>query len=403
MKPAQIRPDPVFDHYDVVIAGGAMMGASVAWFLTDNPGFDGRVLVVERDPSYQFSSTAHTNSCIRQQFSSEINVHVSRFGAEYIRNFRACMGGDDRVPEIHFHTFGYMYLADTPQRAQRLQADQRMQAACGAGTRILTPAEIAASYPFYNLDGILLGSHNAVDEGYFDGGTIFDWWRRKGREGGVEYVANRVVAVGRSGGRVQNVTLATGQVIACGVLVNAAGPRAAAVAEMAGLSLPVEPRKRYTYVVEAAQPLDRDLPLTVDPGGVHMRSDGTNYMIGAAPDHDPAVDPDDFDEDFSLWENKVWPAVATRIPQFEALRVIRSWVGHYAFNKVDQNAILGPHPEVGNFLFINGFSGHGFQQAPAMGRGLSEWICNGAYQSLDLGGFCYERLAAGGMVETAVI
>ncbi len=377
------------DSYDVVIVGGAMLGAAVAWHLVAEPGFQGRVLVVERDPSYLACSTAHTNSCIRMQFSTGLNVRISQYGVAYLKDFAARMG-DERVPDIHLHAFGYMYLAGDAASAEALRANQAMQAGLGAGTRLLTPDEIAAEYPFYDLDGIVLGSHNPVDEGYFDGTTMFDWWRRLARERGVEFVQDQVVGLHRDGGRVVSVRLASGGAVACGTLVNAAGPRAAEVAAMAGLALPVEPRKRYTWVVEAARPLDRDLPLTVDPSGVHFRTDGGFYMIGATPDHDPAVAPDDFIEDFS-------PAVAARIPQFEALRVVNSWVGHYAFNTVDQNAVVGPHPEVSNFLFVNGFSGHGFQQAPAMGRGVAEWITHGAYRSLDLSDFGFERLAKGGM------
>ncbi|WP_421703375.1 NAD(P)/FAD-dependent oxidoreductase [Aliiroseovarius sp.] len=384
------------DSYDVVIVGGAMIGASVAWHLISDPGFDGRVLVVERDTTYQACSTAHTNSCIRMQFSTPLNVRVSQYGVDYVKDFRERMG-DERVPEIHMHPFGYMYLAGDEAAAEALRVNQVMQAGLGAATRLLTPDEIASEYPFYDLDGIVLGSHNPVDEGYFDGTTMFDWWRRLARERGVEFLEDEVVGMRRDGGRVVAVQLASGREVGCGTVVNAAGPRAGRVAAMAGLELPVEPRKRYTWVVEAAEPLGQDLPLTIDPSGVHMRSDGKYYMIGAAPDEDLAVEPDDFIEDFSLWEQKAWPAVATRIPQFQALRVVNSWVGHYAYNTVDQNAILGPHPEVGNFLFVNGFSGHGFQQAPAMGRGLAEWIIHGEYRALDLTDFGYSRLAGGGM------
>ncbi len=173
---------------------------------------------------------------------------------------------------------------------------------------------------------------------------------------------------------------------------------------MAGIKLPVEPRKRYTYIFAAENPLDRDLPLTIDPSGVHMRSDGQNYLAGCPPDIDPAVDYDDFEQDHSLWEEKVWPAIATRIPQFEAIKLINSWAGHYAYNTLDQNAILGPHTETKNFFFANGFSGHGFQQAPAMGRGVAELLTYGEFRALDLSPFSYARIPANQpFVEKAVI
>ena len=397
---------PAKASYDVVIVGGAMYGSSVAWFLTDNPDFDGSILVVERDPTYEFTSTAHTNSCMRQQFSREINIRVSQFAADFVKNFRAYMGGDDRVPHLRLQSYGYMYLADNAAFAATLKEGQELQAACGAGTKHMMPDEIAAAYPFYNLDDIVAANHNLLDEGYFDGNTLFDWWRRSARERGVEYLTNEVVAMNTnaSGTRVESVVLKSGEVISCGTVVNASGPRAVLISRMAGIEIPVEPRKRYTFIFEAEQPLDRDLPLTIDPSGVHMRTDGTYYLAGCPPDDDPAVDYDDFVQDHSIWENKAWPAIATRIPQFEAIKLRNSWAGHYAYNTFDQNAILGPHSKVENFIFVNGFSGHGFQQSPAMGRGTAELITHGEYRTLDLSPFGYDRIERGErFVEKAVI
>ncbi len=397
---------PTQNSYDVVIVGGAMYGSSVAWFLTDNPDFDGSVLVVERDPTYQFSATAHTNSCMRQQFSREINVQVSQFAAEFVKNFREYMGGDERVPELSIHNFGYMYLADNEGFAEILKENQKLQTAHGAGTKIMSAEEIKRDYPFYNLDDIILGSHNLIDEGYFDGNTLFDWWKRCAREKGVEYVANEVITMSKNvaGNKVEGVALSTGEIIQCGKVVNASGTRANLTSQMAGIELPIEPRKRYTFIFEAQEPLDRDLPLTIDPSGVHMRTDGTYYMAGCPPDDDLTVDYDDFVVDHSLWESKAWPAIANRVPQFEAIKLVNSWVGHYDYNTLDQNAILGSHPTVENFIFVNGFSGHGFQQSPAMGRGTAEWITYGEYRSLDLTPFHYDRVIENRpFIEKAVI
>ncbi|ASM74160.1 MULTISPECIES: NAD(P)/FAD-dependent oxidoreductase [Roseobacteraceae] len=396
---------PEHDAYDVILIGGAMYGSSVAWWLTQL-GFDGRILVVERDPSYAMCSTAHTNSCIRQQFSNKVNVRISQFGADFVQNMRHHMNDDPQVPNLPIQSFGYMYLAETMAQAENLAQAQQVQADCGAGTRHMTADEIKAAYPFYNLDDIVAGNHNLIDEGYFDGGTVFDWFRKGARAHGVEYVANEVTALtmNTGGTQVTGVTLATGETVACGKVVNAAGPRAARVATMAGIPLPVEPRKRFTFVFAAADRLDRDLPLTIDPSGVHMRSDGLYYMAGCPPDDDMAVDPDDFAPDHSIWENKVWPVLAHRVPQFERIKLVNEWVGHYAFNTFDQNAILGPHPEVSNFIFVNGFSGHGLQQAPAIGRGTAEMIIHGGYRSLDLTSFHFDRIAQGaGFVEKAII
>ncbi|MEM9277238.1 MAG: FAD-binding oxidoreductase [Pseudomonadota bacterium] len=380
--------------YDVVIVGGAMYGSSVSWWLSQNPDFDGSVLVVERDPNYEFASTSHTNSCMRQQFSAEINVRISQFAADFVKNFRDYMGGDDRVPEIILQSDGYMYLAGDEAFAGTLKETQKIQQALGAGTRYMSAAEIKQDYPFYNVDDIVAGNHNLIDEGYFDGATVFDWWKRKARENGVEYCTNEVVGMelNSSGTSVESVKLSTGETVACGKVVNCSGPRAVLTSRMAGIEIPVEPRKRYTFIFDAENPLEQNLPLTIDPSGVHMRTDGQYYLAGCPPDEDPAVDYDDFVQDHAIWEEKVWPVIAHRIPQFEAIKLTNSWAGHYAFNTLDQNAIIGPHTEVENFIFVNGFSGHGFQQSPALGRGVAEWITYGEYRSLDLSPFGFDRI-----------
>ncbi|NNE24485.1 MAG: FAD-binding oxidoreductase [Rhizobiales bacterium] len=387
-----METEPKKASYDVVIVGGAMIGSSVAWHLSNNPDFNGSVLVVERDPTYEWSSTTHTNSCTRQQFSNEINVRISQYGVECIKNFRDYLGGDPDIPDIPLHSYGYMYLAGDEKLANILRENQKLQESLGAGTRIMTPDEIAAEYPFYNLDGIILGSHNPLNEGYFEGSSMFDWWRRKARQNGVEYLTNEVVAMTRSPNKVESVTLKSGEVIACGKVINASGPRAVLTARMAGLEVPVEPRRRHTFIFDCQEPLGQDLPLTIDPAGAHMRTDGEYYLAGCPPLEDPAADYDDFEIDHSHWEETVWPILANRVPAFEAVKLINTWVGHYAFNTLDQNAIIGPSSEVTNFIFVNGFSGHGFQQSPAMGRGVSELVTYEEFRTLDLSPLGYDRI-----------
>lgn len=392
MKLPPITSEPKQPSYDVVIVGGAMMGSSIAWWLTDNPDFKGSILVVERDPTYEFTSTSHTNSCTRQQFSQAVNIKISQFGVEFMKSFRDRLGGDSEIPDITINSYGYLYLADNEPFAQILRENQELQSSLGAGTRIMTPDEIAAEWPFYNLDGIVLGSHNPKDEGYFDGNTMFDWWRRKARQNGAEYVTNEVVGIDREDDKVTGVTLKSGEKVGAGTIVNASGPRAVLTARMAGLDIPVEPRRRYTFIFSAEDKLEKELPLTIDPCGVHMRDDGQFYLCGCPPDVDPAADYDDFDMDHEIWEDKLWPALANRVPSFERIKVVNSWIGHYAFNTLDQNAIIGPHTEVKNFIFCNGFSGHGFQQSPAMGRGVSELVAFGEFRELDLSPLGYERI-----------
>ena len=385
---------PAHGSYDVVIVGGAIMGSSAAWFLSANPDFGGRVLVVERDPSYRTAASALSASCIRHQFSNAVNVRMSMFGTEFIRSFRERLGGDAEIPEIVLKEFGYLFLA-TAAGAPALRANQAMQAGCGAATILLTPDQIKARFPFYHLDGIALGSFNPVGEGWFDGFTMMQWWRRKARENGVEYVAGEVVAMTRNANRVESVTLAGGATVACGTVVNASGPYGGRTARMAGLELPVEPRKRCLFVFDCRTKLGQPLPLTVDPSGVHFRSEGALYLAGAVPRDDSPPEHDDFEVDYAEFEDQVWPVLANRVPAFEAIGLVRAWAGHYDYNALDQNGVVGPHPEVGNFLFANGFSGHGLQQAAAVGRAIGELVAYGGYRTLDLSELAYDRVPAG--------
>ncbi len=387
--------EPKSKTYDVVIIGGAMYGCSIAWFLASNPSFNGTVLVIEKDPSYEFSSTARTNSCLRHQFSQKINIKISQFGASYIKNFQEHMNFDERVPKILFRSFGYMYLANNTKFLSHLKNNQKLQARMGSGTKFLSPHEIKKQYPFYNIEDILGGTHNLIDEGYFDGQTIFEWWKKSAKENGVEFIQNEVVEMGINniGSKIiTKIKLRSGTHVSPGLVVNASGPYAKKTSRMADIQIPIEPRKRYSFIFSAQNQLDHDLPLTIDPSGIHVRSDGKNYLAGCSPDIDTTVDYNDFKFDPEIWDTKVWPALANRIPQFESIRVLNSWVGHYAYNTFDQNAILGKHSKVNNFIFANGFSGHGLQQSPAIGKGISELITFGEYRFLDLSSLDYKRL-----------
>ena len=392
--------------YDVIIIGGAVYGSAIAWFLTNNLNFDGKILVVEKDPSYEFSSTARTNSCIRQQFSNKINIQISQFGADYINNFRKYMNGDPDVPNLSIQNFGYMYLANTKEFAQTLKENQKIQASVNAATKHMSAAEISHDYPFYNVEDIIAGNHNVNNEGYFDGNTIFNWWKKSAKKNSVEYIKNEVCSMNlnEAKSKIDSIVLKSGEIVFCDKVVNAAGPYASKVSLMAGIIIPVEPRKRYSFIFRAEKPLGQDLPLTIDPSGVTMRSDGQYYLAGCPPDYDPEVSHDDFSIDYSTWDDKVWPMLAHRIPQFESIKLVNSWVGHYAYNVLDQNAIVGYHSKVKNLVFANGFSGHGFQQSPAIGRGISELIVYNEFRSLDLSPFRFARIDDNDpFIETAII
>ena len=399
-------------HYDVVIVGGAVIGSAVAYFLTANPDFTGSVLVIERDPSYRFASTSLSSSSIRVQFSNPINVRISQYGSAFIQDFAKTMQvAGEAPPDLNFHPGGYLFLAGTEAQAATLRENHAVQRACGADVVLWEPEALSRAFPHLNVDDILLASYGQRDEGWFSNTGLMNGFKAKARELGADYLTAEVVAIGREGARVTSVTLASGEVIGAGAVVNASGPRAGMTARMAGLDVPVEPRKRTLFVFDCAQtPEGRAgvnqgrLPLMIDPSGVFCRPEGRYFLSGAAPVEDPAVDFDDFEPRWEEFEDQIWPALAARSPAFEAIKVVNQWAGHYDFNALDHNLIVGPHPEVANFLYANGFSGHGLQQGPAAGRAVSELITYGAYRTLDLSEVGYERIVAGRpFLEKAVI
>ncbi|AFL51118.1 glycine/D-amino acid oxidase-like deaminating enzyme [Sinorhizobium fredii] len=390
--------------YDVVIVGGAVVGSSAAFFLATNPDFTGSVLVIEKDWTYQRCATALSSSSIRHQFSNAINVQVSQFGTEFIRDFKNNVAVDDDTPQIGFHEAGYLLLAGDEHGEQVLRRNHETQVACGAEVTLLDVEALGRRFPWLNLEGLTLGSTGERGEGWFDSVGLMQGFRKKARSLGVEYMEDEVVAVNREGDRIVSVTTRSGQTIGCGTMINTSGTNGTKVARMAGLDIPVEPRRRSLFVVDCRTPLEGKVGLTIDPTGVFFRPEGKFYLMGTYPKHDPEVDPNDFEVMHDEFDEEIWPNLAHRVPAFEAIKVVNSWAGHYDYCTLDHNVILGPHTDVKNFFFANGFSGHGLQQSPAMGRGLSELVTYGGFRTLDLSPFGYERVVANRpFLEDAVI
>ena len=381
------------DRADVVIVGGAIVGSSVATFLALRPDWHGRIVVVERDPTFRTSSTTLSAASIRQQFSMPLNIEISRFGVQVIRNPGRWLAVDgEPAPDVDFVEGGYLFLA-SEAGLPILESNHAVQREHGVQVALLTPPELLARFPWLNVDDLAGASLGLADEGWFDAYALLQAFRRKARSLGVEEVAGEVIEIERDGGRATGVRLADGRDIAADWVVNAAGPRAGQVAAMAGLQLPVSPRKRMVFHFDCRTRVAS--PLTIDTSGVYFRPEGPNYIAGSSP-RDDQPDPDTFDleVDRSWFEQVIWPAIAHRVPAFEAIRLLDAWAGHYEVNTLDHNAVIGPHPDLPNFLFANGFSGHGLQQAPAAGRALSEWIATGDYETIDVRPLGYERIAA---------
>jgi glycine/D-amino acid oxidase-like deaminating enzyme len=376
-------------RYDVVIIGGAIVGSSVAYYLREE-GFSGSIALIERDPQFAYAATTLSAAGIRQQFSVPENIRLSQFTLGLFRRLAKEFG---EGADIGFHENGYLILA-SETGMPILEANHTVQQAEGADIALEDAASLTRRFSWLSAEGIVAGTLGLSGEGWFDSHAMLGLFRKALRGKNVELIAGEVAGIERSGNQVSGVTLGDGTRMEAGIIVNAAGPNAGKVAAMAGLVLPVEPRKRSVFVFEAR---DRfaDMPLVVDPSGIWWRPEGSVYIVGGAESEEgeTAADVADFEPDWPLFEEAIWPLLAVRIPAFEAIKATRAWAGHYDYNTLDQNAVIGPHPELRNFLFANGFSGHGLQQAPAVGRALAELIVHGGYRTIDCSAFGYERIA----------
>jgi glycine/D-amino acid oxidase-like deaminating enzyme len=392
--------------YGTVIVGGAVMGSSLAYWLSENPDHADTVLVVEMDPTFERSSTTLSEASIRHQFSEPLNIRLSMFATEFIADFHNNVQVDGESPELGFRDTGYLFLA-TDDGMDVLRENHETQRSCGAEVVLLSADDLAGRFPYLYVDDLTGASLGLRNEGTLDAYSLMRGFQQRARHNGVEYVTDRVVGLRSADGgdRITHVELASGAVVACDRVVNCTGPRARWMADLVELPLPVEPRIRGAWVFACRTPLDGPtLPLTIDTTGMHVRTEPPHYVAGMPPIDDVAVDVDDFDVRRDEWEDQIWPALVHRIPAFERIGVTHSWVGHYAYNTLDHNGVVGAADAVPNFYFCNGFSGHGLQQSAGVGRALSELITYGEYRTIDLSQMSHNRIVRGEpFLEKAII
>ena len=365
----------------IAIVGGGAVGSSIAYHLARRPDFKGAITVIERDPTYRIASSSLSASSIRQQFSTPACIAMSQYGWDFLAN----------MPEAGLLRRPYLFLATT-SGAEILRENHAIQRAHGADISLLDSAALKARFPWINTDDIALGAVGESGEGWFDGPGLLGELRRRARGLGVTYTPQDASGFQRSGDQLTGVHLADGALVAADIIVNAGGPWAARIAGWAGIDLPVRARKRMIYVVDCRAPLP-DCPLVIDPTGIFFRPEGRFFIAGRSPgDGEPDPDEPPLDVTEDMYHDHVWPALANRVPAFEAIKIQSSWAGYYEYNIFDQNGIIGRHPACPNLYFANGFSGHGIQHSPATGRAISELILDGAFTTTDLSVLGFDRV-----------
>ncbi len=387
---------------DIVIVGAGIMGSALAYWLTRlEPSAS--VMVIERDPTYSSASSALSAASIRQQFTTAVNIRISQASIELLRSAGELLETEGAKPDIGLAETGYLYLVDGPS-ADRLRQAHAIQVRHGAEVALLSPTELAARFPWLETRDLSIGTLGLRGEGWFDGYLLLTAFARKARSQGARFLRAEVIDVEIRQSRVQSAVLADGSRVQCGRLINAAGPWARSLARLAGVDLPVFARRRTVYVLSCGGELRlgaglsdaahggsaQSFPLLIDPSGFWIRPEGSAFIAGLAL----AQDPDDapLEPDYDAFESRLWPALAARVPAFEAARLERAWAGYYDMNVFDHNGIVGFHPEVANLGLMNGFSGHGMQQGPVVGRGMAELILQGRFTTVDLAPLRYERI-----------
>lgn len=388
---------------EVAIIGGGVMGCSAAFWLTRmSPGV--RVTVLERDPTWAQAATALSAASIRSQFSTEVNVKISRFGIDFVRNFSERTGPAGEIGDLGFTENGYLFLTGTVDGAAIMHDIVAMQRACGAGTVVLEPDEVARRFPWVETGDLVAASFGPRDEGWFDNMGLLRGLRNAARAQGTRFVKGEVTGIAIESGRVTGVTLTDGTRIDCDVALSVAGTRASQIAAMAGLSVPVEPRKRTVFVIDAPNARHPEAPLLIDRGFWLRPERAGHWLTATVPDDDGPCEINDFEPELHLFEEVIWEQLFSRCPGFDAVKVVRAWAGHYDYNTLDQNALLGALPPVPNLFFATGFSGHGLQQSGAVGRGMAELILHGEWQTLDLSDLSITRILTGTpLIERAVV
>ena len=366
------------------------MGSALAYWLTRlDPNLG--VVVIERDPTYSTASSALSAASIRQQFTTPVNIRICQASIGFLRQADELLEVDGCSVDIGLKERGYLYLAPVGGLAS-LRRAHTIQTQLGAEVALLDAAALAARFPWLRTSDLAAGSLGVNGEGWFDGYSLLTAFAAKARSQGVSYVRGEVCGLGVRDSRIESIRLAAGGQVTSQFVVNAAGPWARSIARLAGCDLPVAARRRTVYVISCPTRMET-FPLLVDPSGFWIRPEGSAYIAGIPPGTDQDDAP--LEPDYGAFDSVLWPALANRIPAFEAARLERAWAGYYEMNVFDHNGIVGFHPRLANLLLMNGFSGHGLQQAPVVARGVAELICHGRFVTLDLSDLGYERIEKG--------
>ncbi|MCS5604162.1 MAG: FAD-binding oxidoreductase [Alphaproteobacteria bacterium] len=373
---------------DIIIIGGSIMGSSIAYHLAMT-GRAGDVCVIEPDPTYEWAAAPRSSGGVRLMHGLFENIEMSRYGREVYKNFAKLMDVDGLPGSFDFLEHGYLYLVAGPVDVAAAEESWKIQTGLGVPNDLLDRDELGARFPSLHVGDVDAAIHGPQD-GFIDPHAAVTGFRRKAISLGVTYIKDKVVDIQVSGGLARAVVLGSGEIISSDIIVNVAGAWGPEICAMVGMEVPVQPLSRNTFYFEIQGEVET-MPLTKDPGGIAFRQEGAGFTVGLT-DTDVAFG-FNWEVDHDLFESRFWPVLAHRIPAFEALQLKRGWAGHYAFNHMDGNTIIGKWiGGLDNFYIATGFTGAGLQKGPAIGRAMTELLLNGGYQTIDLTRMSFQRV-----------
>ncbi|MFN8388487.1 MAG: FAD-binding oxidoreductase [Anaerolineales bacterium] len=375
--------------HDIIIIGGGVMGCATAYYLLK---FDPRlnVAIIEMDPTYEKASTPLSDGNTRIQFNIKENIQMSQYGLEVLARFAEEMEVDGVKPDPAFRQQGNLFVLDEAS-VEESRDGWELQTSLGGLVYWLTPEDVQREYPLYNLKDCAAGTLG-VQDGTMSPMAVLDGYRKKSVSMGARYIQAEAIEILKVGNQVAGIRLASGEILNGNIVMNAAGAWAPKIAATVGVELPIAPTKRQVTIVETNYHGEGVLPALFLPSGLYVIHEGEGLFMVGKSFADDYIGYDDFRWEKNVFEERIWSELVEYIPSFDRLKILRGWAGLYEVNTLDGNAILGESSQVKGLFFANGFSGHGFQQAHAVGRYTAELMLSKT-PTLDLSIFSVDRIA----------
>jgi len=301
-------------NYDVLIMGGGVMGSSIAYHLAKD-GFDGKIAVLEKDPSYEFSSTCLSLAGFREQFTLEVSIKMAIYCIDKAERFDEEMAVSGEPPNIGFEQTGYLILANNDDELTRLKSVNKLQRKLGARTEILTPDEIKRLVPEINLNGVAGGSFGPRD-GVVDAYRFMQGYIKAAKFLGVEYIYEKVTEIERNGNTLRAVKTSNGNTYEAAIIVNTAGVWGAELGNMAGIDIPIKPLRRLCYSFDTPHRFSSKFPRTINGVGASVMTEKGGGMITTRRKEDDEFG-FNFNVDNEFFYDIIWPEIAERFPQLD--------------------------------------------------------------------------------------